>query len=124
MHQLFARFPHGAPAMAIATVNPATGELVKKFDALTDTQVDEKISKAAKSFQSFRKTSLADRAGSMNKAGDILVAEKDSIRRLMTIEMGKTLASAVAEAEKCVTACRYYADHAERFIADEVIETS
>ena len=81
--------------MAIATVNPATGELVKKFDALTDAQVDEKISKAAKSFQSFRKTSFADRARWMNKAGDILVAEKDSLGRLMTLEMGKTLASAV-----------------------------
>jgi succinate-semialdehyde dehydrogenase/glutarate-semialdehyde dehydrogenase len=110
--------------MAIATVNPATGELVKKFDALTDAQVDEKISKAAKSFQSFRKTSFADRARWMNKAGDILVAEKGSLGRLMTLEMGKTLASAVAEAEKCATACRYYAEHAERFIADEVIETS
>lgn len=110
--------------MAIATINPATGELVKKFDALTDAQVDEKISRAANSFRSFRKTSFADRARWMNKAGDILVAEKDSLGRLMTLEMGKTLASAVAEAEKCATACRYYAEHAERFIADEIIETT
>src|SRR5215470_1056169 len=124
MQQLFARSPHGAPNMAIATINPATGELVKKFDPLTDAQVDEKISRAANSFRSFRKTSFADRARWMNKAGDILVAEKDSLGRLMTLEMGKTLASAVAEAEKCATACRYYAEHAERFIADEVIETS
>jgi len=110
--------------MAIATINPATGELVKKFDPLTDAQVDEKISRAANSFRSFRKTSFADRARWMNKAGDILVAEKDSLGRLMTLEMGKTLASAVAEAEKCATACRYYAEHAERFIADEIIETT
>jgi succinate-semialdehyde dehydrogenase/glutarate-semialdehyde dehydrogenase len=110
--------------MAIATVNPATGELVKKFDALTDAQVDEKISKAARAFQSFRRTSFADRARWMNKAGDILVAEKDSLGRLMTLEMGKTLASAVAEAEKCATACRYYAEHAQKFIADEIIETT
>src|SRR5215471_4490347 len=124
MQQLFARSPHGAPNMAIATINPATGELVKKFDALTDAQVDEKISRAANSFRSFRKTSFADRARWMNKAGDILVAEKDSLGRLMTLEMGKTLASAVAEAAKCATACRYYAEHAERFIADEIIETT
>jgi succinate-semialdehyde dehydrogenase/glutarate-semialdehyde dehydrogenase len=110
--------------MPIATANPATGELVKKFDPLTDAQVDEKISKAADSFRSFRKTSFADRARWMNKAGDILVAEKDSLGRLMTLEMGKTLASAVAEAEKCATACRYYAEHAEKFIADEIIETN
>src|SRR5215468_782788 len=124
MQQLFARSPHGASTMAIATINPATGELVKKFDPLTDAQVDEKISRAANSFRSFRKTSFADRARWMNKAGDILVAEKDSLGRLMTLEMGKTLASAVAEAEKCATACRYYAEHAERFIADEIIETT
>jgi len=110
--------------MPIATANPATGELVKKFDPLTDAQVDEKISKAADSFRSFRKTSFADRARWMNKAGDILVAEKDSLGRLMTLEMGKTLGSAVAEAEKCATACRYYAEHAEKFIADEIIETN
>jgi len=89
--------------MPIATANPATGELVKKFEPLTDAQVDEKISKAADSFRSFRKTSFADRARWMNKAGDILVAEKDSLGRLMTLEMGKTLGSAVAEAEKCAT---------------------
>src|SRR6516162_3413728 len=104
MQQLFARSPHGAPTMAIATINPATGELVKKFDAFTDAQVDEKISRAANSFRSFRKTSFADRARWMKKAGDILVAEKDSLGRLMTLEMGKTLASAVAEAEKCASA--------------------
>jgi succinate-semialdehyde dehydrogenase / glutarate-semialdehyde dehydrogenase len=109
--------------MAIATTNPATGEVVKKFDALTDAQVDEKISKAAKTFRSFRKTSFADRARWMNKAGEILDAEKQAIGRLMTLEMGKTLGSAIAEAEKCAGACRYYAEHAEGFMADEVIET-
>src|SRR5215468_8464728 len=124
MQQLFARSPHGASTMAIATINPATGELVKKFDPLTDAQVDEKISRAANSFRSFRKTSFADRARWMNKAGDILVAEKDSLGRLMTLEMGKTLASAIAEAEKCAGGCRFYAEHAAKFIEDELIETT
>jgi succinate-semialdehyde dehydrogenase / glutarate-semialdehyde dehydrogenase len=110
--------------MAIATINPATGEIVKKFDALTDAQVDEKIAKAAKTFQSYRKTSFADRARWMTKAAEILEAEKEPIGRLMTLEMGKTLPSAIAEAEKCATACRYYAEHAEKFVADEVIPTS
>jgi succinate-semialdehyde dehydrogenase/glutarate-semialdehyde dehydrogenase len=109
--------------MAIATINPATGEVLKKFDALTDAQVDEKISKAAKTFRSYRKTSFADRARWMNKAGEILDTEKQALGHLMTLEMGKTLGSAVAEAEKCAGACRYYAEHAESFMADEVIET-
>jgi succinate-semialdehyde dehydrogenase / glutarate-semialdehyde dehydrogenase len=110
--------------MAIATINPATGEVVKQFEALTDAQVDERIAKAAKAFQSFRKTSFADRAKWMLKAGEILEAEKTELGRLMTLEMGKTFSSAAAEAAKCATACQYYAENAAKFVADEVIETS
>jgi len=110
--------------MAIATINPATGEVVKTFTALTDAQVDEKIAKAARAFKTYRKTSFADRARWMNKAADILESEKEAIGRLMTLEMGKTLGSAIAEAEKCAGACRYYAEHSEKFLADEVIATT
>ncbi|MGC0777112.1 MAG: aldehyde dehydrogenase family protein, partial [Candidatus Acidiferrum sp.] len=110
--------------MAIATINPATGEVVKKFDALTDAQVDDKITKAAAAFHSFRKTPFADRARWMTKAAEILESEKEAIGRLMTLEMGKTLPSAIAEAEKCAATCRYYAENAARFVADEHIATS
>jgi succinate-semialdehyde dehydrogenase/glutarate-semialdehyde dehydrogenase len=110
--------------MAIATINPATGEVVKTFTTLSDTQVDEKIAQAANTFQSFRKTSFAERARWMNNAAEILEAEKEALGKLMTLEMGKTLGSAIAEAEKCALACRYYAQHAEGFIKDEVIETT
>jgi succinate-semialdehyde dehydrogenase/glutarate-semialdehyde dehydrogenase len=110
--------------MAIATINPATGEVIKQFDALTDAQVDERIHKAAKAFQRFRKTSFADRSRWMIKAAEILEAEKEALGRLMTLEMGKTLGSAIAEADKCAGACRYYAEHSSKFIADEVIATS
>ena len=110
--------------MAIATINPATGEVVKKFDALTDAQVDDKITKAAAAFHGFRKTPFADRARWMTKAAEILDSEKESIGRLMTLEMGKTLSSAIAEAEKCAATCRYFAENAARFVADEPIATS
>ncbi len=110
--------------MAIATINPATGELIKNFETLSDAQVDEKISKAGKAFQSFRKTSFADRARWMTKAAEILESEKEAAAHLMTLEMGKTLGSAFAEAEKCAGGCRYYAEHAAKFVADEVIETA
>jgi succinate-semialdehyde dehydrogenase / glutarate-semialdehyde dehydrogenase len=110
--------------MPIATINPVNGEVIKKFDALSDAQVDEKIGKAHKTFQSFRHTPLADRSRWMSKAAEILETEKESIGRLMTLEMGKTLGSAIAEAEKCALGCRYYAEHAARFVADEVIETA
>lgn len=110
--------------MAIATINPATGQVVKTFNALSDARVDEKIAKAAKTFQSYRNTSFTDRARWMKKAGDILESEKEALGRLMTLEMGKTVGSAIAEAEKCALACRYYAEHAEKFLADEIIATT
>jgi succinate-semialdehyde dehydrogenase/glutarate-semialdehyde dehydrogenase len=109
--------------MAIATINPATGQTIKRFEALTDSQVDQKIQRAASAFPSFRKLSFADRAQMMRRAAEILESEKDSLAHLMTLEMGKTLRSAVDEAVKCAWACRYYAENAERFLADEPVET-
>ncbi len=109
--------------MAIATINPATGETIKTFEALTDAQVDQKIQKAADTFPNFRKLSFSDRARMMLKAAEILEAEKEELGRLMTIEMGKTYRSAVDEAVKCAWGCRYYAENTERFLADEIIET-
>src|SRR5579871_2742667 len=109
--------------MAIATINPATGQTIKTFDALTDAQVDQKIQKATEVFKSFRKLTFADRAKMMNRAAELLEAEKDQLAHLMTLEMGKTLRSAVDEAVKCAWVCRYYAENAEKFLADEVVET-
>ena len=109
--------------MAIATINPATGQTIKTFDALTDAQVDQKIQKATESFRSFRKLSFAERARMMNRAAEILESEKQELARLMTLEMGKTLRSAVDEAVKCAWVCRFYAENAEKFLADEPVET-
>lgn len=110
--------------MTIATINPATGQLLKTFDPLSDSQVDEKIRRAGEVFPKFRKLAFAERAQMMRKAADILEAEKDGIARLMTTEMGKTLRSAADEAAKCAWVCRYYAECAEGFLADEIIQTS
>jgi succinate-semialdehyde dehydrogenase / glutarate-semialdehyde dehydrogenase len=110
--------------MAIATINPATGQVLKKFEPLTQQQIDNKIEKAAATFAEFRKVPFAERARLMQRAGDILEREKQEFARLMTLEMGKTIGSAVAEAAKCATACRYYAENAERFLADELVETT
>src|SRR6266852_3905986 len=92
--------------MAIATINPATGEVLKTFDSLSDAQIEVKLQKAADTFLSYRKVPFAERA------------------RMMTTEMGKTFRSAVDEAAKCAWVCRYYAENAERFLADEVVETT
>ena len=109
--------------MAIATINPATGEVVKTFPELTDAEIEQKLQRAVSAFGKHRRTTFAERAAGMRKAADILENEKEAFGRTMTLEMGKTLRSAIAEAAKCATACRYYAEHAERFLADEVVET-
>jgi succinate-semialdehyde dehydrogenase / glutarate-semialdehyde dehydrogenase len=109
--------------MAIATINPATGQTIKTFDALTDAEVDQKIQIATEAFRSFRELSFADRAKMMNRAAELLESEKEELARLMTLEMGKTFRSAVDEAVKCAWVCRYYAEHAESFLADEMVET-
>jgi succinate-semialdehyde dehydrogenase / glutarate-semialdehyde dehydrogenase len=109
--------------MAIATTNPANGELLKTFEPLTAAQIEHKIQLATAAFQTHRRTSFADRARMMIRAAEILEKEKEECAHLMTLEMGKTLRSAIAEAGKCAVGCRYYAENAERFLADEVVET-
>jgi succinate-semialdehyde dehydrogenase/glutarate-semialdehyde dehydrogenase len=109
--------------MAIATINPATGKLLKTFEPHSDAQIEEKLQRAKDAFCKFRKTSFAERAKTMRKAAEILEGEKELYGRMMTTEMGKTFRSAVEEAAKCALACRHYADHAEKFLADEVVDT-
>src|ERR1700722_15541474 len=100
--------------MAIATVNPATGEMLRTFEPFSDAQLEEKLQRAACTFAKFRKTSFADRAARMLKAAEILEADKQGLARVMTAEMGKTYRSAVDEAAKCAWVCRYYAENAEK----------
>jgi succinate-semialdehyde dehydrogenase/glutarate-semialdehyde dehydrogenase len=109
--------------MAIATVNPATGQVVKTFEALSDAQLEVKLQKAADTFASYRHVPFAERANLMMKAAAILDSDKEIFGRMMTTEMGKTLRSAIDEAVKCAWVCRYYAENAEKFLADEVVET-
>src|ERR1700691_3213670 len=110
--------------MAIATINPATGVTVRTFEPLSSAEVDAKIQTAFDAFHAHRRTSFADRAAKMRKAAEIIESEKDRWARVMTTEMGKTLKSAGDEASKCALACRYYADHAEKFLANEEVATN
>ena len=105
--------------MAIASTNPATGELIKAFDALTPERIEQKLQTAADTFRTYRTTTFAERAGWLRRAADILEAEADALGRMATLEMGKTLASAVAEVGKCVKGCRWYAEHTEAMLADQ-----
>jgi succinate-semialdehyde dehydrogenase/glutarate-semialdehyde dehydrogenase len=105
--------------VAIATINPATGQTVKAFDEMSEADVERCLAAAAAAHASYRLTSFDDRAGWMRRAAEILDDEQDRIAAMMTTEMGKTLAAAKQEVAKCATACRYYADHAAEFLADE-----
>ncbi len=110
--------------MAIATINPATGKVEKTFEPLSDAQIEVKLQTAADTFAKYRQVPFAERAHMMLKAAEILEKEKESFGRVMTTEMGKTFRSAVDEAAKCAWVCRYYAENAEKFLADEIVETT
>jgi succinate-semialdehyde dehydrogenase / glutarate-semialdehyde dehydrogenase len=105
--------------VAIATVNPATGETEKTFDEMSEADVESCLATAAAAHASYRLTGFDDRAAWMRRAAGILDEEQDQIAAMMTTEMGKTLAAARQEVAKCATACRYYAEHAAGFLADE-----
>jgi succinate-semialdehyde dehydrogenase/glutarate-semialdehyde dehydrogenase len=106
----------------IASVNPATGETVRVFEPLTAAQIEERLARSETAYRSYRHTPLAERRRWLAAAAGILEADEDRLGRIMTLEMGKTLAAARAEAVKSATACRYYAEHGERLLADEAVE--
>jgi succinate-semialdehyde dehydrogenase/glutarate-semialdehyde dehydrogenase len=105
--------------MAIATVNPTTGETLKTFDALSESEIRDRIGRAADAFASYRLTSFEERAGWMRAAADLLDQDVEQVAQLMTTEMGKTVKAARAEITKCAAGCRYYAEHAADLLADE-----
>jgi succinate-semialdehyde dehydrogenase/glutarate-semialdehyde dehydrogenase len=105
------------------TVNPATGEEVATFRDHTPTEVEERLVRAQRAFALHRTTSFEERAARLRRAADILDSEKADWGAIMTLEMGKPIGAAIAEAEKCATACRFYADHGAQFLADESRET-
>jgi len=108
--------------MAIATINPATGKTIRTFEPFSTARVTESLDRAVTAYRAHRRTAFSERAQRMRKAAAILDAECRELGRLMTLEMGKPIGAAIAEAEKCATACRYYADKAERFLAGEPVK--
>ena len=105
--------------MPIATIDPTTGETIKVFDALSDAELEAKVSLAAKAFSSYRKTSFADRAELLDTVAGILDAEREDAAQTITLEMGKPLKAARAEVAKCADTFRYFARHGAEFLADE-----
>ncbi|MEU6403302.1 NADP-dependent succinic semialdehyde dehydrogenase [Streptomyces sp. NPDC046985] len=105
--------------MSIATVNPANGETIKTYEAMDDQEIERRLQLAEATFRTYRTTAFAERARLMNRAAGILEEDRDEVARTMTLEMGKPVAQARAEASKCAKAMRWYAERAERLLADE-----
>lgn len=105
--------------MAIATINPTTGETLKTYEPLSDDALEEKIGRAAAAYRSYRRTSVEDRVRWLRAAADVLDADTDGVAELMTTEMGKTLSSAKAEVGKCAKALRWYAEHGPALLEPE-----
>ncbi len=110
--------------MAIATINPTTGETLKTFAPLSDEEIEVKLQQAADTFRSYKLTTLAERERKMNHAAEVLVSDKQELARLMTLEMGKPIKAAIGEIEKCALVCRYYAENAKHHLADQIVETN
>lgn len=107
--------------MGIATTNPTTGEVIKTFAALTDAEIEQALQRSQQAFEHYRHVSFQQRSQWMHQAATILESRKQEFGRLMTLEMGKTLKSAIAEVEKCALVCRFYADRAAEFLADTTV---
>jgi succinate-semialdehyde dehydrogenase / glutarate-semialdehyde dehydrogenase len=109
--------------VAIASINPATGETIRTFAPHDGAEVERRVALAARRFPLWRTTSFAERAKVLVAAGDLLERRKQALGMVMTLEMGKPVGAAVAEAEKCAWVCRYYAEHGEAFLAEEAVAT-
>ena len=109
--------------MPIATTDPTTGETVRSYDALSEAELDARIGRSWAAFEVHRRSSFAERAERMRRAAEVLEGETRRLGEMMTREMGKPIGAAVAEVEKCAWVCRFYADEAEGFLADERIAT-
>jgi succinate-semialdehyde dehydrogenase/glutarate-semialdehyde dehydrogenase len=105
--------------MSIRTTNPATGEVIRTFEPLADEEIDARLQRAIETFRTYRHVPFAERGRMMNRAAAILGERRDEFARTMTLEMGKPIAAARQEVDKCARACRFYAEHAERFLADD-----
>jgi succinate-semialdehyde dehydrogenase/glutarate-semialdehyde dehydrogenase len=107
----------------LKSINPFTEELIKEYEEMSATEIDEIIQSSDKAFYDWKETDFIHRANLMKNTARVLQDRKDDLAKLMTLEMGKPILQSVAEVEKCAWVCEYYSDNAEKFLADEIIKT-
>ena len=110
--------------MSIQSINPATEEVIESFEAYTTAQVNEALEQAHKAFSHWRTTTFAERAAMLHRVASYLREHKVELARLATLEMGKPIVESEAEVEKCAWNCDFYADNAEKFLADEPVTST
>lgn len=108
--------------MSIQTINPATNKVVKSFEEMTDTQVEQAVSQSEKTFQLWKKTSYPERAAVLNKVAALMREKKTALATLITLEMGKIFSQAEGEVELSSNILEYYAKNGETFLADKKLE--
>jgi succinate-semialdehyde dehydrogenase/glutarate-semialdehyde dehydrogenase len=110
--------------MAIASINPATGEEVRKFSPFDDAEIEKRLKGAENAFRIYRRTTFTDRSVMLEATAALLLEEKDRLAEIITLEMGKLFRASVEEVVKCANGCRFYAENAERFLEDEPAPTA
>ena len=109
--------------MAIASINPATGELTKRFDPHTDVEIESALDRAVSTFEKHRASSFAERATKLRHAAEMLEKDREHFARIITCEMGKLLRGSIDEIERCARGCRFYAEHGEQFLSEQIVSS-
>src|SRR5256714_15616518 len=109
--------------MAIASINPATGEKVKEFAPFDDAEIEKRLKSAENAFRKYRRSAFSQRSELLEATAELLLQEKERLAEMITLEMGKLFRASVEEVEKCARGCRFYAENAERFLEDEPAQT-
>src|SRR5438067_6972815 len=109
--------------MAIASINPATGELTKRFDPHTDSEIERALDRAVSAFEKYRASSFAERAVKLRHAAEILEEDHQHFARIITGDMGQLLRGSIDEIEKCARGCRFYAEHGEKFLSEQIVSS-
>src|SRR5881392_4445380 len=109
--------------MGIASINPATGEITKSFDPHRHDKIELALKNASSAFEKHRRSSFADRARKLERAAEILEKERERFAGIITTEMGKLLRGSIDEIEKCARGCRFYAEHGEKFLREQIVSS-
>ena len=109
--------------MAIASINPATGELTERFDAHNDAEVESALKNAVSAFEKHRRSSFTDRAAKLRRSAELLERDREHFARIITSEMGKLLRGSIDEIERCARGCRFYAEYGEKFLREQIVSS-